>query len=879
MERETATTYLTKGEGLKRAGKLKEAIATYRQAIEINPHFSWSHHKLGEALAKIGLLDEAIVSFRKAIEINPKSAWSYYELGEVFATKGEFAAAIPNYRCACELEPDFEGFSRGLEKALGKCGDRPQLSDKGRGFFEEAKTHFANRLWQETITSCRQAIEAGFEDFECYKMLGWSLKKKRLWDEAIAAYDKVIELNPTDSDGYYWLGDILRIKGKLWEAIAIYKQGLEKLPENPVLTTKLQQFLEEQKSDSQETVESCVNLGMQLVEQQKFDEAILYYEKALGWQPLVGRQFKQCLGLAIALVRAGSLEAVIEAYQKVFQQKIEHFDIYYQLVTRLANNGLIAEAVRFFREFPKPQFPQSEPIIDNNISSEYDAIWNWFNQTQPPEFNLEVDLDKLEFKAEEIQQHFQNRELKILTIPQLIPEDKILLENCGISLEYTRLIKHENNGLENIYINCFNEDLSSPKLRTQLHPQRRFNCWHVINNPVEFPHTIAEFNYMYALDPMTGEVLRSNESFFIADSLIFYRFEGREIFYIAVGNFAGEKASIYFPKFKLVIAYEIGHSNQKMYRDLAANIVTYFKDVREYLKRGDRRRNLTSLIGFVKNLGHYFWQDLNGIHYLSKNRLVENIDYFTVGPYEPLEFASVFPEIPDNKILKIKEMSEGEMFRFFLKNNSLCLRITDHYMTDDYIEKIRRVAMEKCSQEFTQQLTDIKENQKIYPLIWVNLRNHNKSWISQVKGYANIINKLRENYPNIGIVFDGWIDCQDFVKDIINRLNPEIKVYNTLGCPLHESIVWGNAIDAYIAIVGSGLVITSWLNNKPGVAYSNRRHLKQKNFWSKVKEKAIEPDFLDFDDVTDVGTSGWCNYQLDWQVIYQKMSNILASPK
>lgn len=87
----------------------------------------------------------------------------------------------------------------------------------------------------------------GVEDYECYRILAWSFKKRRQWKEAIAAYNKLIELNPTDSDGYYWLGDILRIQGKLEEAIAVSQQGLEKLPENEVLAARLKQFIEEQK--------------------------------------------------------------------------------------------------------------------------------------------------------------------------------------------------------------------------------------------------------------------------------------------------------------------------------------------------------------------------------------------------------------------------------------------------------------------------------------------------------------------------------------------------------------------------------------------------------------------------------------------------------
>ena len=36
----------------KRESKLNEAIATYWQAMKINPSFAWYYHELGDALAK-----------------------------------------------------------------------------------------------------------------------------------------------------------------------------------------------------------------------------------------------------------------------------------------------------------------------------------------------------------------------------------------------------------------------------------------------------------------------------------------------------------------------------------------------------------------------------------------------------------------------------------------------------------------------------------------------------------------------------------------------------------------------------------------------------------------------------------------------------------
>ncbi|NER05569.1 MAG: hypothetical protein F6K17_24775, partial [Okeania sp. SIO3C4] len=331
------------------------------------------------------------------------------------------------------------------------------------------------------------------------------------------------------------------------------------------------------------------------------------------------------------------------------------------------------------------------------------------------------------------------------------------------------------------------------------------------------------------------------------------------------------------PRLKIAIYYNNWKKPKlEIYQNFSSLIVTYFQEVMEYVN-SKQKKNVTSVIGFINNLGHFFWQDLSGIYYCYRNDLLGKIERFAVGPYAKMELKSIMPEIPDSKILKVPEMSDSEKFQFFLKNNSFCFRMTEHFISQECTERVYKVAWNKCSPDLIKILTNIREKKEVFPLVWINVRGHNKSWISQEKGYANIINKLSLDFPNLGIVFDGWIDCNDIVKNIQKRLKPNIKVYSTLGCPLHESIVWGNYIDAYIAVVGSGLTITSWLNNKPGVAYANRGHLKQKSFWSKVKEKSIEPTFLDVSEVVEVGTGGWGNYEIKWEVIYDKIFPILRS--
>ncbi|EDZ92862.1 Tetratricopeptide TPR_2 repeat protein [Limnospira maxima CS-328] len=69
----SAGELLKQANQLKRSGKLEEAIALYREALELNPNFAWTYYELGDALAKLGQIEEAMISYRHSFDLSPKS--------------------------------------------------------------------------------------------------------------------------------------------------------------------------------------------------------------------------------------------------------------------------------------------------------------------------------------------------------------------------------------------------------------------------------------------------------------------------------------------------------------------------------------------------------------------------------------------------------------------------------------------------------------------------------------------------------------------------------------------------------------------------------------------------------------------------------------
>lgn len=76
------------GFGLFVKGQLDEAIARYREAIEVSPRLSIAWNGLSLALAKQGKLDAAIDAAEKLIELEPDDALSHTNLSRILQQKG-----------------------------------------------------------------------------------------------------------------------------------------------------------------------------------------------------------------------------------------------------------------------------------------------------------------------------------------------------------------------------------------------------------------------------------------------------------------------------------------------------------------------------------------------------------------------------------------------------------------------------------------------------------------------------------------------------------------------------------------------------------------------------------------------------------------------
>jgi superkiller protein 3 len=193
------------GTALEAQQKLDEAIAAFREAIEIDPELAEAYNNLGRVLRAQKKLDEADAILRKAIEVVPQSPHAHNALGALLSDDlQDYDQAVACFRRAIELNPNLPRTYNNLGITLARQKKLP-----------------------EAVAAIRKAIELDPAFAPSYSDLGNALTAEGKLDEAVGAYHKAIELDPKFARAYYNLGIALRKLNRPREALDAYTVALE----------------------------------------------------------------------------------------------------------------------------------------------------------------------------------------------------------------------------------------------------------------------------------------------------------------------------------------------------------------------------------------------------------------------------------------------------------------------------------------------------------------------------------------------------------------------------------------------------------------------------------------------------------------------------
>jgi tetratricopeptide (TPR) repeat protein len=177
---------------LRRLGRLDDAVACYRRALDKRPDYSLALGNLGVALQDQGNLQEAIGCLAKALELKPGYADGHNNLATALDAAGLTDQAVLHYRRTLELKPDHT-------QALANLGNIARAAGR----------------YDEAVRLQRRALEIRPAFPEALSYLGSTLRAQGDVDAGIDSFRRAIALKPDYADAHMGLAMALMAKGDI----------------------------------------------------------------------------------------------------------------------------------------------------------------------------------------------------------------------------------------------------------------------------------------------------------------------------------------------------------------------------------------------------------------------------------------------------------------------------------------------------------------------------------------------------------------------------------------------------------------------------------------------------------------------------------------
>jgi tetratricopeptide (TPR) repeat protein len=174
-----AWAFNRRGQVKAEAGRDKEAMLDFEDAIRSKPDLWRAIHNRGVLEAQAGAFAKAFDDFNRTIELNPQFAKAYCNRAALFTIANDLPAAAKDYARAIELDPNLAVAHRGCARVCHLLGH-----------LEEAINHYD------------AAVQLAPNDAYAVTSRADLLTDLGRYEDAVAGYDEAIRLEPQSYQSY-----------------------------------------------------------------------------------------------------------------------------------------------------------------------------------------------------------------------------------------------------------------------------------------------------------------------------------------------------------------------------------------------------------------------------------------------------------------------------------------------------------------------------------------------------------------------------------------------------------------------------------------------------------------------------------------------------
>ena len=317
------------------AGRLRQALDLYLDALDRDPSFGEAHNNLGNVLRQLGRLDRARACFETAAALQPDLPAPYYNLGSLHADADDLDQAVANLRRATALDPSFADAHFNLANVLARQNRHPEAIAAFRRVlrlepaYAEAHNNLGHALMRtgrrdEAIACFTEALAHRPDYADAHVNLGCALLDRQQFDEAIACFRKALALDPDLRQAHNNLGTALQEQGRLREASVAFAHALRVKPDYVV---------------------AHINLGDVLCQLGQFTEAETCLRQAIELDPANAHAHN---ALGSVFDQQGHIALAIQSYRQALAFDPDKAEAHNNLGNALKDQGRLAEALAHY---------------------------------------------------------------------------------------------------------------------------------------------------------------------------------------------------------------------------------------------------------------------------------------------------------------------------------------------------------------------------------------------------------------------------------------------------------------------------------------------------------------------------------------------------